>query len=61
MTYNDMLNSMIDFQVAVHICYYDHDKEERIEGDREELGNKGIEYIYTENNEIYIEVDMENW
>ena len=59
MTYNDMRNQMIDFQVAVHLCYYDYDKEERIEGNVEELGNKPISYIYTENDEIVIEVEME--
>lgn len=60
MTYNDMLNNLIDFQCAVHLCYYDYDKEERIEGNREELGGKGISYIYSENDEIYIEVEMED-
>lgn len=59
MTYNDMIQNMVDFQVAVHLCYYDYDKEELIEGNVEELGNKEIKYMYTENNEIIIEVEIE--
>lgn len=59
MTYNDMINNCVEFQVAVHLCYYDYDTDERIEGNVEELGNKEIRYMYTEDNEIYIEVEME--
>ena len=55
-----MIDQMIDFQVAVHLCYYDYDKDERIEGSVEELGNKEIKYMYAEDNEIIIEVELED-
>jgi hypothetical protein len=59
MSYNDLVNN-VDIQVQVHLCYYDYDKDERIFGTEEELGNKEIKYMYTENDEIIIEVDMED-
>ena len=59
MTYND-LRKNIDIQVAVHLCWYNYDTEERVFGSYEELGDKEINYMYTEHDEIIIEVDMEN-
>ena len=50
----------VDIQNQIRFCYYDYEKEERIEITREEADYKEIRYLYTENDEIYIEVDMEN-
>ena len=59
MTYND-LRKNIDIQVQVHLCWYNYDTEERVFGTSDELGNKEIKYMYTENDEIIIEVEMED-
>ena len=56
MTYNDLQNN-IDIQVQVNLCYYDYNKDERIFGTTEELGDKEIRCMYTENDEIIIEVE----
>ena len=59
MTYNDLVNN-VDIQVQVHLCYYDYDNDERVFGTEEELGSKEIKFMYTENDEIIIEVEMED-
>ena len=70
MTYNDMLDSGIGFQSEVRLCYYDYDKEERINADWVKnpalyvsCCNQGIKYFYTDQGPkkigelvIYIEV-----
>lgn len=52
----ELLNN-VEIQVTIHFCYYDYDKEKRIEITEEEAEGKEMRYIYTENDEIYIEVD----
>lgn len=59
LTIND-LNNNIDIQCGVHYYYYDYEKEERIEISEEEAEGKEIKYLYSEFDEICIEVDMEN-
>ena len=59
LTYND-LRKNIDIQVQVHLCWYDYDTEERVFGTEEELGDKEIKYMYTEHDEIFIEVETED-
>ena len=49
-----------EFQVTIHFVYYDYGKEERIEITEKQAEDKEIRYIYCENDEIYIEIDMEN-
>lgn len=72
MTYNDMLDSGIEFQSEVRLCYYDYDKEERINADwvknpalYESCCNQEIKYIYTdkernEGGELVIYIEVEN-
>ena len=51
----------VEFQNTIHFCYYDYeDKEDLIMITEKEAENKTIRYIYTQNDEIYIEVDMED-
>ena len=52
MTFNDMLDSGIEFQSEVRLCYYDDNKEERIIADcvknsalYESCCNEEIKYI----------------
>lgn len=59
MTYNDLRNN-IDIQVEVHLCWYDYNTDERVFGNFDELADKEIKYMYTENDEIIIEVEMED-
>lgn len=56
LTYNDMRNQ-VDFQVEVRLCYYDYDSDERIFDTSENLGDKEVKYVYTENDAIIIEVE----
>ena len=49
----------VEIQVTIHFYYYDYDKEERIEITEEEARGKEIKYMYSEYNEICIEVEME--
>lgn len=60
MTFQDMLDGGIDFQVQVNFYYYNYDKDERIPMTEKEAKNKEIKYMYCENDEIVIEVDMED-
>ena len=55
--YELMIN--VEFQNQIYFCYYDYDKEERIKITREEADYKKVRYIYSEDNEIFIEVEME--
>ena len=55
----ELLNN-VEIQVAIHYCYYDFDSEERIEITHKEACDKEIKYLYCEDNEIYIEVNMED-
>lgn len=60
MTVNELLEN-IEIQTEVVICYYDEDKNERIELQRcEEIGDKEIKYMYVDNDSIYIEIDIDN-
>ena len=50
----------IEVQGVKHYCYYDYNKEERIEITYKQAYDKEVKYLYCEDNEIYIEVDMED-
>ena len=49
----------IDVQSEVCYCYYDDNREERIEITGEQAREKEIKYLYCEDNIIYIEVYIE--
>ena len=49
----------IDIQSTIRYCYYDYDKEERIIITKKKAWDKEIKYLYSEDDVIYIEVDME--
>lgn len=59
MTIKDLTNN-IDIQNTIHYCYYDYDKSERIEITEEMANDKEIKYLYCDDNEIYIEIDMDD-
>ena len=50
----------IEFQNQIHYCYFDYEKNERIITSFQEADGKEVKYIYSENDEIYIEYDNEN-
>ena len=60
MTVGKFLNCGVDIQVEVHYYYYDYDKDERIEITKKEASDKEMKYMYCENDEIVIEVEMED-
>lgn len=49
----------LDLQGEVKYCYYDWEKNQRIDAGYDKLKFKEIRYIYSENNIIYIEADIE--
>lgn len=50
MTFQDMLNAMIDFQSEVIFSYYDYDAEELHNLTEEEAEHLEIKYMYPLNN-----------
>lgn len=54
------LTRNIEVQVAIHCYYYDEEKEERVEISNDEAMDKAITFMYCEDNELCLEVDMEN-
>lgn len=60
MTVSELLEN-IEIQTKVVICYYDDEKNYRIEVQRnEEINDKEIKYMYVDKGEIYIEIDIDN-
>ena len=59
MTYNDMKHQGIDIQCQIIFCYYEYETERRKVLTDEEAAEREIKYIYTENDAIYIEVEVE--
>ena len=49
-----------EFQTAIHFVWYDYDTDTLHEISEEEANDYEIKYIYTENDEIVIEVDKED-
>lgn len=45
-------------QQQVHYCYYDYEKEKRIEISAKRAADCEIRFLYSENDEIYIEVEL---
>lgn len=60
MTVQTLLDSGIDIQVQVHYVYYDETKKERVEISQEDASDKEILYMYSEDDEIFLEVDYQN-
>lgn len=60
MTYTDMKSQGIEIQGQIVFCYYDYANEKRKMLTPEEATEYEIKYIYTENDAIYIEVDICN-
>ncbi len=58
MTVNKMINN-IEVQGECHYCYYDYNKECRVEITRKKALKYEIKYLYCEDGELYIEVDKE--
>lgn len=50
----------VEIQSPIHYCYYDYDKEERIEVTKEQAEDKEITWLYSENDELYVEFRMED-
>ena len=50
----------IEIQSDVHFVYYDYEKCERYEISKEEASGKEIRYLYVDDGELYVEVDMED-
>ena len=59
MTYSDMRGQGIDIQCQIVFCYYDYEAERRKALTAEEAAEREIKYIYTEDDAIYIEVEVE--
>lgn len=58
MTVQDILDQ-IDIQCQCHVVYYDEEKNERVEIlDEEKMLNSRIQYMYSEDDEIYFEVEV---
>ena len=55
----ELLDS-VEIQSDVHFVYYDYDKCERHELTEEEAKGKEVRYLYVDDYELYIEVDMED-
>ena len=60
MTYRDMLQALIEIQCEKVFCYYDYNKSERITITEDQAIDYQIKYIYTEENTLYIEIEMED-
>ena len=50
----------VEIQSDVHFVYYDYEKCERYEISKEDASGKEIRYLYVDDGELYIEVDMED-
>lgn len=57
MTLRDLLSNCIEIQGNCHYCYYDEDKDERIEITADAAMDLDIRYIYCAYDELYIEVE----
>lgn len=60
-TMEDIFDAGIEIQTAVHYCYYDDEKYERVEITYQQAKDKEILYIYVDEGEIYIEYDMNDF
>lgn len=61
MTYRDMQQALIEIQCEKIFCYYDYDKSERITISEAQAIDHDIQYIYIEENILYIEIKMEDY
>ena len=58
MTYQDMQSNCIEIQCEIVFCYYDHEKEKRVTISQAEAEDRDIKFIYTEDDAIFIEVEV---
>ena len=59
MTYHDMCQNCIEIQCQTVFCYYNAEKEKRVIITQAEAEHREIRYIYTEDDAIYIKVEVE--
>ena len=55
----ELLDS-VEIQSDVHFVYYDYEECERHELTEDEAKGKEVRYLYVDDYELYIEVDMED-